>query len=41
MIHVQYRRIGPIVVAMTVDDNHDIKTALGLTENHALRRLVR
>lgn len=41
MIQVQYRRIGPVVIAMTVDDNRDVRTALGLTENHALRRLVR
>lgn len=41
MIHIQYLRVGPIVVAMTVDDRLMIKSAFGLTHDHAAKRLIR
>lgn len=41
MIQIKFRRIGIVVIAITVNDNHDILTALGLTEQHAMRRLLR
>jgi hypothetical protein len=40
MIHITYRRVGPVVMAITVNDNYEVITAIGLTSQHAMRRLI-
>lgn len=41
MIHVDYVRVGLLVVAIVVNDNHEVKTAVGFTQEHATKRLFK
>jgi len=41
MISIETRRVGLLVIAITVHDDLSVTTAVGLTKEHASRRLVR
>lgn len=41
MIHIHYRRVGFLVIAITVKDDLSVETAVGVTQIHAARRLIR